>query len=132
MRTPIAAVAAASLLGACAADPIVVPTAVGRPSHEVAQLVAGSEARVFPCAFERVADREGKALEIGRLRSDVTLPPGRYLVTLHCTNGAGHKATPSAQVDARAGKRYRVSGYFIDDSITMFNMKMAVRVTEMP
>ena len=133
MRTAIASLTAASLLVACAVpDPIVLPAAAGRPAREVSQLIAGSEARLFPCSIEGVASPDGKALEIGHRRSEVTLPPGTYRVTLHCTNNAGHAAKPFVRLDARPGKRYQVNGYVIDDSITIVNMKMAVRVTELP
>ena len=133
MRTAIATLIAASLLGACAApDPIVAPAAVGRPAHELAQLVAGSEAKLFPCSIEAVSGPGGNPIELGRRRSEVTLPAGTYDVTLHCTNNAGHSWRPAARLDARAGKRYQVSGYFIDDSVTIFGMKMRTRVTALP
>jgi hypothetical protein len=132
MRTATATLIAALLLGACAiGDPLVVPTAVGRPSHEVTRLVAGTESRMFPCWIESVSGTDGKTVELGPRRPEVTLPPGSYQVKLYCTNNAGHVWHPEAQVNARAGKRYQVNGYFIDDSITIWGMKMRVRVTEL-
>jgi hypothetical protein len=134
MRTVIALIAAPLLLAACAIvpGPIVVPAAAGRPAGEVSRLVAASDARLFPCYIDRVQGTDGAPLELGRPGTDVTLPPGRYRVVLHCTNNAGHSWHPDTDVTARAGKRYQVTGYFIDDSITIFNMKMRVRVAELP
>ena len=132
MRAAITTLPAVLLLAACAVpDPIVVPAAAGRPASEVANLVAGSEAKLFPCFITRVAGAGGAHLELGRLRTEVTLPPGQYRVTLHCTNNAGHSWEPAADVSARAGRRYQVTGYFIDDSITIFNMRMRVKVVEL-
>lgn len=37
---------------------------------------------------------------------------------------------PQADVSARAGRSYRVTGYL--DSITIFNMKMSAKVAEIP
>jgi hypothetical protein len=98
----------------------------------VARLVAASDARLFPCYVNRVVGAEGASLDEGPMRTEVTLPPGRYRVTLLCTNNAGHTWDPAADVTARAGKRYQLTGYFIDDSITIFTMKMRVRVAELP
>ena len=131
MRAVISTLPAVLLLAACAAEPIVVPAAAGRPASEVARLVAASEARFFGCSISRVVGADGKALEIGRRRSEVTLPPGRYRVTLHCANGAGHEVEPFVDLTARAGKSYQVTGYFVDDSITIWNMRMRVKVAEL-
>ena len=134
MRAAVATLSAAFLLGACAASgPIVVSTAAGRPASEVSRLVAASDTRVFPCAIDQVLGAQGAPVALGaRWPSDVTLLPGRYRVALYCTNGAGHVVQPAADVTARAGKQYQVTGYLIDDSITVWNMKMRARVTELP
>jgi hypothetical protein len=134
MRTSIATLPAALVLAACAIvpGPVVVPSAAGRPTGEVSRLVAASDARLFPCYIHQVQGADGASLDLGRPGTEVTLPPGRYRVILHCTNNAGHSWHPDADVAARAGKRYQVTGYFIDDSITIFNMKMRVRVAELP
>ena len=132
MRNAIAILTAASLLGACAVgDPLVVPEAAGRPANEVARLIAGSEARMFGCSIEKVSGRDGKALALGQRRPEVTVPPGPYHVTLHCTNNGPYDWRPETPINARPGKRYQVNGYFIDDSITAWGMKMRVRVTEL-
>lgn len=134
MRAAITILPVALLLGACAAPaPTIVPAAAGRPASEVSRLVAASEARVFPCAIDQVLGARGAPLALGaRWPSDVTVPPGRYRVVLYCTNGAGHVVQPAADVTAQAGKRYQVTGYLIDDSITVWNMKMRAKVTELP
>jgi hypothetical protein len=131
MRAALTTLPAALLLCACAVpDPIVVPAAAGRPAGEVARLVAASEARLFPCFIDSVVGADGAPLDLERLRSEVTLPPGRYRVTLHCTNNL-HKWSPAVDLTARAGKRYQVTGYFVDDSITIFTMRMRAKVTEL-
>lgn len=128
MRSPFLPVLSALALCACAAPtPLVVPAAAGKPAAEVARLVAASEARLFPCSIQDV----GGGIELGGNRSEVTLPPGRYRVTLFCTSGQ-HSFRPQADVVARAGKGYRLTGYLLDDSITIFTMKMGVKVAEMP
>lgn len=134
MRTAIATIPAALLLAACAIvpGPIVVPAAAGRPAGDLSRLVAASDARLFPCYIHQVQASDGAQLDLGRPGTEVTLPPGRYRVVLHCTNNALHSWHPAADVTARAGKRYQVTGYFIDDSITAYNMKMRVRVAELP
>lgn len=132
MRAVISTLPAVLLLAACASEPIVVPAAAGRSASEVASLVAASEARFFGCSISRVVGADGTTLEIGRRRPEVTLPPGRYRVTLHCTNSAGHSSEPFVDLSARAGKRYQVTGYFVDDSITIWNMRMQVKVSELP
>jgi hypothetical protein len=133
MRAAAVPLTATLLLGACAVPgPTVVPAAAGRPPGEVARLVAASDARLFPCYIDRVMGADGAALPVNRMSTEVTLPPGGYRVVLLCTNNAGHTWDPAAQLTARAGKRYQVTGYFIDDSITIFNMKMRARVAELP
>ena len=134
MRLALTTLPVVLLLGACAAVPqaIVVPAAAGRSADEVSRLVAASDAKLFPCYIHRVSGADGKAVELGSLGTEVTLPPAGYQVTLLCTNNAGHKWDPSVQFTARPGKRYQVTGYFIDDSITVFNMKMRAKVAELP
>lgn len=134
MRHPIAWLFAL-LLSACAAPAttFVAPTAVGKPGVEVSKLVAASEAKLFPCNILAVKGADGAdVVDLGGShKSDVTLPAGRYRVTLFCTSGY-HSFRPQADVAARAGKSYRITGYLIDDSITIFNMKMSVKVAELP
>lgn len=133
MRAVVSTLPAALVLGACVMpEPIVVPAAAGRPASEVARLVAASEARMFPCSIRSVVGSDGAALDLGRIRPEVTLLPGRYRVTLYCTNNAGHSVEPFADLTARAGKRYQVTGYFVDDSITIWNMRMRAKVSELP
>lgn len=133
MRALLSAVPLAILVGACATGPIVVADAAGRPANEVSRVVAASDTRVFPCAIGQVLGAQGVPVALGtRLPSDVTLLPGRYRVVLYCTNGAGHVVQPAADVTMRAGKHYQVTGYLIDDSITVWNMKMRARVAELP
>jgi len=117
----------AILLCACAAPaPYTAPAAAGRSSAELARLLVASEAKQFPCTIMGV-----KGVELEGKKSEVTLLPGRYQVTLHCSSGF-HEVKPQAEVLARAGKRYMLTAYFVDDSITIFNMKMRVRVAELP
>lgn len=116
------------LMAACAAmAPIVHPAAVGRPAADLSRLVAASEARLFPCSIATV---EGGGLADLRGRHpEVTLLPGVYKVTLECTSGY-HTARPQVMVTLAAGKAYRVTGFLVDDSITIFNMRMRAKVTE--
>ena len=125
-----AALPAALLLAACAA-PYVAPTAAGRPASEVSRLVAASEAKQFPCTIQEVKHGDGAVAVApgGGQKSEVTLAPGRYRVTLFCTSGI-HSFRPQADVAARAGKGYRITGYLVDDSITIFTMKMMAKVAE--
>lgn len=116
-------------LSACAAmAPFVHPSAVGRPGGEVGRLVAASEARLFPCSIATVEG--GNATEVRGRHPEVTLLPGTYKVTLECTSGY-HTARPQVMVAVGAGKAYRVTGYLVDDSITVFNMRMRAKVAEM-
>jgi hypothetical protein len=123
------------LLSACAAPTtsFVAPTAAGKPGTEVSKLVAASEANLFPCNILYVKGPDGShAVDLGGShKSDVTLPAGRYRVTLLCASGY-HSFKPEADVAARAGKSYRITGYLVDDSITIFTMKMRVKVAELP
>lgn len=123
------------LLSACANQPtsFVAAGAAGKPGTEVAKLVAASEARLFPCNIFEVKGVDGaNALDSGGPpKSDVTLPAGRYRVTLVCSSGY-HAFKPQVEVAARAGKTYRLAGYLIDDSITIFTMKMQIKVAELP
>lgn len=122
------------LLSACAAPaPFVHPSAAGKPVSEVSRLIAASEAKQFPCNVLEakgagVADDAGL---VGHRSPEATLLPGRYRVTLHCTNGF-HEFKPKVDVVARAGKSYRLTGYLVDDSITIFTMRMRVKVAELP
>ena len=127
MRPCPAAFLPAILLCACAGPaPYVAPVATGKASGEVARLVAASEAKLFPCSIMEVA-----GMDLGGKKSEVTLLPGRQQVTLHCSNGY-HVFKPQTEVVARGGKSYVLTGYLIDDSITIFNMKMRVKVGEVP
>jgi hypothetical protein len=111
----------------------VAPTASGKPPNEVSKLVAASEERLFPCSILRIqdaADRDAPDLA-GFPKADVTLLPGAYRVTLRCAS-AQHSWEPSVRLLAKAGKSYRVTGKLIDDSITIFNMKMRATATELP
>jgi len=127
MRPCRAAFLPAILLCACAAPaPYVTPVAAGKSTGEVARLVATSEAKQFPCSIMQV-----KGMELGGKKSEVTLLPGRHQVTLSCSSGF-HEFKPQAEVVARGGKGYVLTGYLIDDSITVFTMKMRVRVSELP
>ena len=133
MRALVAVIPVVLLVAACATGPVVAPAAVGRPAGEVSRLVAASESKTFPCAIDQVVGAQGAPVPLGaRWPSDVTLPPGNYRVVLYCTNGAGHVVQPAADVAARAGKRYQVTGYLIDDSITVWNMRMRAKVAELP
>jgi len=127
MRPRRAAFLPAVLLCACAGPaPYLAPVAAGKSPGEVARLVAASEAKQFPCSIMEV-----KGVELGGKRSEVTLLPGRHQVTLSCSSGF-HEFKPQAEVVARGGKAYALTGYLVDDSITIFTMKMRVRVAELP
>ena len=120
------------LAGACAPVPITTTGAAGKPASEVSKLVAASDAKSYPCNISAVtaaAGAEGVDLG-GLLRPEVTLPPGRYRVTMKCASPY-HAFNPHVDLTARAGKGYRLTGFLIDDSITLFTMKMAIRVTEL-
>lgn len=123
------------LAGACAAPnaSVVAPSAAGKPDAEVSKLVAASEAKLFPCTIERVKDAAGVDVPAlaGAFVTTLTLPPGQYEVTLQCSSGY-HVFKPSATLVAKAGKGYRITGYLIDDSITIFTMKMRAKVTQLP
>jgi hypothetical protein len=126
------------MLGACAGvtlgpQSFTAPASIGKPQAEVSKLVAASDARYFFCTIQRILDTAGaNAPDLGgNIKTDVTLPPGQYQVTLHCSNGT-HIYSPTLRVFAKAGKSYRISGEFIDDSITIFTMKMRANVTELP
>ena len=124
----------ALLLCACApATNFVAPSAAGKPGSESSKLVAASEAKLFPCTIQDVKGADGAdAVDLGgSLKADVTLPAGRYRVTLNCTSGY-HIFKPQAELAARGGKNYRITGYLVDDSITIFNMKMQAKVAELP
>ena len=120
----------ALLLSACVAPPVTVPAATGRA--EVSRFVAASEAKLFPCLVSAIEGMAGAGnVDLGNQpRPEVTLPPGRYRVTLKCSSGY-HSSHPRVDVAARAGRTYRLTGYLVDDSITVFNMKMAVKVSEL-
>ncbi len=125
-RTATCALALA--LTACATPgPYIAPGAAGKAPSEVSRFLPASEAKLFPCSILAVS---GADLG-GSFRSEVAVPPGRYRVTLNCTSNY-HTFQPEAEVAARAGKTYRFTGYLIDDSITIFNMKMRVKVEELP
>lgn len=134
MRHPFPCLATL-LLSACAAPAgnFVAPAALGKPGTEVSKLVAASEAKLFPCHILEVKGIGGaSAVDLGVSRqSDVTLPAGRYRVTLACTSGY-HTFKPHIDVAARGGRSYRITGYLLDDSITIFNMRMGLKVTELP
>ncbi|APV48624.1 hypothetical protein BWI17_02340 [Betaproteobacteria bacterium GR16-43] len=120
------------LIVACAPMPHVVPDVVGKPASEVTRLVAASEAKLFPCSIASAKGASGASADLGTfLKSEVTLAPGTYRVTLSCSSGS-HTFRPEVDVAARAGKSYRLTGYLIDDSITIFTMKMRVKVAEIP
>ncbi|QJR12956.1 hypothetical protein DSM104443_04050 [Usitatibacter rugosus] len=120
------------LLGACAATPFTAPNASGKGAGDVTRLVAASETKLFACNILEVRGVRGSTgVELGATRSEVTLLPGHYDVTLFCSNGQ-HSIKPRVQVNALGGKGYRLAGYLVDDSITIFHMKMAVRVAELP
>ena len=122
------------VVSACAMipTPFVAPAAAGKSAAEVSRLVPASEARLFPCAITEVKDANGADLGYGsNWKSDVTLPAGAYRVSLVCSSGQ-HEFRPQIGVNARAGKTYRLTGYPLDDSITIFNMKMGIKVAELP
>ena len=123
------------LVSACAAPApsFVAPSVSGKSNLEVSKFVAASEAKLFPCKILAVEGADGAdTVDLGgSYREEITLPPGRYRVTLICTSGY-HTFKPEVGVVARVGKSYRLTGYLIDDSITIFNMKMRVRVAELP
>ena len=122
------------LLSSCGIMPpasYVAPAAAGKSPTEVSKLVAASEAKLFPCSIHEVRDVAGAAaVDLGGNKSDVTLAPGRYRVTLFCSSGH-HNFKPQAEVSARAGRSYRITGYLVDDSITIFTMKMGARVSDL-
>ena len=125
-RTATCALALA--LAACATPgPYIAPGAAGKSPSEASRFLPASEAKLFPCSILAVS---GVDLG-GSFRSEVAVPAGRYRVTLNCTSNY-HTFKPEAEVTARAGKTYRFTGYLIDDSITIFNMKMGVKVEEVP
>ena len=131
MRVHATAALLAILLGACAPVPVIAPAATGKGASEVSRLVAASEAKQFPCnigGVKGVGDTAAVESAPGRA-SEVTLLPGRYQVTLSCSSGF-HEFKPETEVVARAGKVYTLTGYLIDDSITIFNMKMRIKVAE--
>jgi hypothetical protein len=118
------------LVAACSVPgPFVAPNVVGKASSEVARLVAASDAGLFPCAFIQVSG--DSAVTLGAMRTDLTLAPGRYVILLQCAS-AYHSFRPRTELSVRPGKTYRITGYLVDNSITIFNMKMAVRVEELP
>jgi hypothetical protein len=125
----------ALLLSACAAQPtsFVAPAAVGKPGSEVSKLVAASEAGLFPCSILKVSGASGAAaVDLGgHNRSDVTVLPGLYRIALHCASSY-HSFEPQAEMVAQAGRTYRITGYLVDDSITIFTMKMGAKVAELP
>ena len=127
----VAAAVLALLLSACAAPPVTTPGAQGKSASEVSRFVAASEARMFPCLVAQVVGAAGAgSVDLGgQPRPEVTVPPGRYRVTLKCSSGF-HSSHPHVDVTARAGRSYRLAGYLVDDSITVFNMKMAIKVAE--
>ena len=121
--------ALAFLVASCAAPPLTAPSASGKPASEVTRLVAASDAKLFPCNIFEVKGGTG-ADDLGNMnRPEVTLAPGRYRVKMKCAS-AYHVFSPSVEVVARAGKSYRLTGYLLDDSITLFTMKMGIKVTE--
>jgi hypothetical protein len=120
---------AALLVSACAAPPLTAPSVAGKPAAEVSKLVAASEAKPYPCSIVEVKSATGAVDLGGFVRPEVTLPPGRYVVTMKCASPY-HSFSPKVDVAARPGRTYRLTGYLIDDSITIFNMKMAVKVME--
>ena len=125
-RTATSALALA--LAACATPgPYVTPAAAGKAPSEVSRFLPATEAKLFPCSILAVS---GVDLG-GSFRTEVAVPPGRYRVTLNCTSNY-HTFKPEAEVGARAGKTYRFTGYLVDESITIFNMKMGVKVEELP
>jgi hypothetical protein len=118
------------LLTACAAPgPYVGPGAVGKAPSEVAKLLAVSEARLFPCRFLRFAAQGAPQIEVEGLRTDITLAPGRYVVTLDCASSY-HSFKPQVDLMLRAGRAYRLTAFLVDDSITIFTMRMRVKVEE--
>lgn len=127
MRHSLALVAPL-LLVACAAPGLyVAPSVVGKSQTEVAKLVAASGATLFPCTFTRISgDSE---LQLGGKRTEVTLAPGRYVVSLECAS-AYHSFKPQTELNATQGKTYRITGYLVDNSITIFTMRMRVKVEE--
>lgn len=120
----------AALLGACAApEPFVAPSVAGKARTEVARLVAASEAPLFPCTFTQVSG--DTAMPLSGKRTDVTLAPGRYVVSLECAS-AYHSFKPQVELTARPGRSYRITGYLVDNSVTIFTMKMRVKIEELP
>ncbi len=118
------------LLAACAAPgPFVAPSVVGKAPSEVARLVAASDAGLFPCTFIHVAG--DSAVPLGARHTELTLAPGRHVISLECAS-AYHSFKPRTAFTSRPGKTYRVTGYLVDNSITIFNMRMGVRVEELP
>jgi hypothetical protein len=125
----------ALLLSSCAAPaPVVAPAVAGKPDAEVSKFFSASEAKSFPCSLFEVRTSDGTdAIDLrGVPKLEASLSPGKYRVTLRCANGFGHVFKPQVDVTALAGKRYRLTGFLIDDSITIFTMKMRVKVEEIP
>ncbi len=116
------------LVSACAGPaPFVAPSVAGKAPTEVAKLMAASEAGLFPCSFTQIAG-DG-APQIGGRRTEVTLAPGRYVVSLECAS-AYHSFKPQTELIARPGKVYRITGFLVDNAITIFTMRMRVKVEE--
>lgn len=117
------------LVAACSVPgPFVAPSVVGKAPSEVARLVAASDSGLFPCAFIQVSG--DSAVTLGAMRTDLTLAPGRYVILLQCAS-AYHSFKPRTELNVRPGKTYRITGYLVDNSITIFTMRMSVRVEEL-
>lgn len=123
------AVLMAWLMAACAVPaPFVAPGVVGKPPGDVARLLAASDAGLFPCSFVHVVGDSD--LPLGTRRTELSLAPGRYVISLECAS-AYHVFKPRAELVARPGKTYRVTGYLVDNAVTIFTMRMRVKVEEL-
>ena len=117
------------LLSACAPpQPFVAQNAAGKAPTEVSKLIAASEANLFPCSFTQIAG-DG-APQIGGRRNEVTIAPGRYVISLECASSY-HSFKPQADLVARPGKIYRITGYLVDNSVTIFTMRMRLKIEEL-
>ena len=117
------------LVAACSVPgPFVAPSVVGKAPSEVARLVAASDAGLFPCTFIHVAG--DSAVPLGARRTELTLAQGRYAISLECAS-LYHSFKPRTELNVRPGKTYRITGYLVDNSITIFTMRMSVRVEEL-
>jgi hypothetical protein len=139
MKARLALFAIVALLPACAAPPkpsIVDPIVSKTPGASASVLIAAAEPQCCTCNIQHVYDAGGSKRDLGINPAygakDVTLPPGEYRVSLHCSSGSIY-SNLTANVAAKAGKRYLLTGSR-DTPLIAFtaDIKWRVKVTEAP